>query len=87
MAKRVANLIEATLPPPPSVDAFVTIIQAVNENLSRPAAQDPVFGGMFQSRKPRGSEGTPPTDPLLNARRFYLPLLNCCYTPLSPQIV
>ena len=54
MAKRFSNLFEATLPPPSCVDAFVTIIQ----DLSRAAAQDPVFGGMVQSRKPSGSEGT-----------------------------
>ena len=58
MAKRFSNLLEAPLPTPSCVDAFVTITEVVNDNLSHPAAQVPVFGGMVRSRKPSGFEGT-----------------------------
>ncbi|EPS57856.1 hypothetical protein M569_16961, partial [Genlisea aurea] len=56
MSKRFANLLEAVMPPPPSLDAFLAIVRECHRTLSVSADPDPVTGVTFSVRKPGGTE-------------------------------
>ena len=56
MSKRLANILDASLPPPPELRYFLDAVQKWQNASVRPARKDPVHGNIFgRSTKSSGS--------------------------------
>ena len=58
MAKRIGNLMDATLPKPPLLTAFVEVLSKYRENMNTAPPPDPIHGQLLANRtkKRSGSE-------------------------------